>query len=124
MRDRKFPVALNDLLTEFDEAGYCPTTFCNDPEEEAKTWKEKFLHEIGIILNDNNVLKAKLKLVLLSVETVKGTQFIENMKNILEIEKKNAVKEFAEKLKEKATNYLYRTNFDGHKDFDIDKDCD
>lgn len=30
----------------------------------------------------------------------KETQFIENMKNVLEIEKKQAVKEFAEKLKE------------------------
>lgn len=32
----------------------------------------------------------------------KETQFTQNMKNVLEIEKKNAVKEFAEKLKEKA----------------------
>ena len=31
-----------------------------------------------------------------------------------------AVKVFAEKLKETVTKYLYRTNFDGHKDFDID----
>lgn len=38
----------------------------------------------------------------------------------LEEERKQAVKEFAEKLKETVTKYLYRTNFDGHKDFDID----
>lgn len=31
----------------------------------------------------------------------KETQFTQNMKNVLEIEKKNAVKEFAEKLKAK-----------------------
>lgn len=31
---------------------------------------------------------------------VKNEKFEENMKNVLEIEKKNAVKEFAEKLKE------------------------
>lgn len=50
----------------------------------------------------------------------KETQFIENMKNVLEIEKKNAVKEFAEILKAKVTSYLYRTNFDGHTDNVID----
>lgn len=30
-----------------------------------------------------------------------------------------AVKEFAEKLKEKCSDYLYDTNFDGKNDFDI-----
>lgn len=50
-----------------------------------------------------------------------GTErFLQNMKNVLEIEKKQAVKEFAEKLKEKVTSYLYRTNFDGHTDNVID----
>ena len=33
---------------------------------------------------------------------VKNEKFEQNMKNVLEIEKKNAVKEFTEKLKEKA----------------------
>lgn len=36
---------------------------------------------------------------------VKNEKFEQNMKNVLEIEKKNAVKEFAEKLKKKAHNY-------------------
>lgn len=35
---------------------------------------------------------------------VKNEKFEQNMKNVLEIEKKNAVKEFAEKLKRKAFN--------------------
>ena len=26
-----------DLLTEFDEMGYAPTTLCENPEQEAKT---------------------------------------------------------------------------------------
>lgn len=30
-----------------------------------------------------------------------------------------AVKEFSEKLKEKCSDYLYDTNFDGKNDFDI-----
>lgn len=33
--------------------------------------------------------------------------------------KRQAVKEFAEKLKEKCSDYLYDTNFDGKYDFDI-----
>lgn len=36
----------------------------------------------------------------------KETQFIENMKNVLEIEKKQAVKEFAEKIKNKVYSFL------------------
>ena len=36
---------------------------------------------------------------------VKNEKFEQNMKNVLEIEKKNAVKEFAEKLKKKVHNY-------------------
>ena len=36
---------------------------------------------------------------------VENEKFEQNMKNVLEIEKKNAVEEFAEKLKKKAHNY-------------------
>lgn len=36
---------------------------------------------------------------------VKNEKFEQNMKNVLEIEKKNAAKEFAEKLKKKVYNY-------------------
>ena len=36
---------------------------------------------------------------------VKNEKFEQNMKNVLEIEKKNAVEEFAEKLKKKVHNY-------------------
>ena len=36
---------------------------------------------------------------------VRNEKFEQNMKNVLEIEKKNAVKEFAEKLKEKALSH-------------------
>lgn len=39
--------------------------------------------------------------------------------NVLVIEKKQAVKEFAGKLIEKCSDYLYNTNFDRKNDFDI-----
>ena len=34
--------------------------------------------------------------------------------------RKNAVKEFAKKLKDGVADYLYKTNFDGHKDNIVD----
>lgn len=40
-------------------------------------------------------------------------------KDELKAYKSQAVKEFAGKLKEKCSDYLYRTNFDGKNDFDI-----
>lgn len=86
MRDRKFPVALNDLLTEFDEAGYCPTTFCNDPEEEAKTWKENLMYELDLILDEKAAIERR------------------------------AVEKTAQEIKDGVAHYLYRTNFDGHTD--------
>lgn len=30
-----------DLMAEFDEMGYVPTSFCSDPESVAKEYKEK-----------------------------------------------------------------------------------
>ena len=37
-----------------------------------------------------------------------------------EIIRKNAVKEFAQKIKDGVADYLYKTNFDGHKDNIVD----
>lgn len=37
----------------------------------------------------------------------------------IETEKSKTVKEFAEKVKAKCSDYLYHTNFDGKNDFDI-----
>lgn len=44
---------------------------------------------------------------------------IADLKENNKVAKKQAVKEFAEKLKEKCSDYLYHTNFDGKNDFDI-----
>lgn len=32
---------LTDLLIEFDEMGFCPTTVCPHPEQTAIEWKEQ-----------------------------------------------------------------------------------
>ena len=50
---------------------------------------------------------------------VKNEKFEQNMKNVLEIEKKNAAKEFASKLEDKAIDFLYSESVDGHTGFDI-----
>lgn len=35
-----------DLLVEFDEMGFCPTTTCFNPNEYAKEWKRKLLEAV------------------------------------------------------------------------------
>lgn len=51
---------------------------------------------------------------------VKNEKFEQNMKNVLDIEKKNTVKEFAQKITDSVADYLYKTNFDGHKENIVD----
>ena len=51
---------------------------------------------------------------------VGNEKFEQNMKNVLEIEKKNAMEELAQKIKDSVADYLYKTNFDGRKDNVID----
>ena len=51
---------------------------------------------------------------------VKNEKFEQNIKNVLEIEKKNAMEEFAQKIKASVADYLYKTNFDGRKENVID----
>lgn len=73
-------MAIADLLTDFDEMGFAPTTLCENPDEYAREWKEQLVAEIERLEAENE-------------------RFESNMKSVLEIEKKNVVKEFAEKLK-------------------------
>lgn len=47
-----------DLLDEFDEMGYVPTTLCENPEEEAKEWKNKALAKFEIMLSRTEILTA------------------------------------------------------------------
>lgn len=96
---------IQSLLQDFDEMGYAPTTLCENPEEEAKQWKQNIFVEVNLLLDEldrlqaeNNRLSEKLKQVLLSIDTVKE---MNTMCNIDE-KRKQAVKEFAERLKAKA----------------------
>lgn len=66
-------------------------------------------------MNSEKAKKRKRLRKRWSVVQVKSEQFERNMKNVLEIEKKNAVKEFAEKLKEKFDGYD-ATSYNGYEE--------
>lgn len=39
-------MTIEDLLVEFDEMGFAPTTPCENPEEYARAWKRQLIREI------------------------------------------------------------------------------
>lgn len=74
-RDKRYPVAIDDLLIEFDEMDYCPMNLSGgDPVKEAIAWKDRLRYELDLLLDKKSAIE------------------------------RNAVEEFAEKLKRKAFN--------------------
>lgn len=71
--------------------------------------------QLANIEAENKRLSERLGQILLSIDMVKEM----NAMCDIDDHRKQAVKEFAEKLKEKCSDYLYHTNFDGKNDFDI-----
>lgn len=51
---------LTDLLIEFDEMGFSPTTVCPNPEQTAIEWKEQIVNEIKKLQAENAELRARL----------------------------------------------------------------
>lgn len=51
---------LTDLLIEFDEMGFCPTTVCPNPEQTAIEWKEQVVKEIQKLQTENAELRERL----------------------------------------------------------------
>ena len=75
-----------DLLAEFDEMGYAPTTLCENPEQEAKTWKAQMICELkrlDAIMQDNADSAATL---------------IAEQKKFAKEQRQLAIKEFVDKL--------------------------
>ena len=52
---------LLDLLIEFDEMGYAPTTICEDAEEYAKKWKNRVWEEVKSLEAENADLRERLE---------------------------------------------------------------
>lgn len=75
-RDKGYPVAIDDLLIEFDEMDYRPMNLSGeDPVKEAIAWKDRLRYELDLLLDEKSAIERR------------------------------AVKEFAEKLKEKYKVY-------------------
>lgn len=64
---------------------------------------------------ENERLTERLKQILLSIDTVKEMNAMCN----IDEQRKQAAKEFASKLKDKAIDFLYSATIDGHPGFDI-----
>ena len=75
-KDKRYPVAIDDLLAEFDEMDYCPMNLSGgDPVKEAIAWKDRLRYELDLLLDEKSAIERR------------------------------AVEEFAEKLKKKVHNY-------------------
>ena len=84
-----------DLLAEFDEMGYAPTTLCKNPEQEAKTWKAQMICEIkrlDAIIQDNADSAATL---------------IAEQKKFAKEQRQLAIKEFVDKLLRVNSKYTF-----------------
>lgn len=58
-KDKRYPVAIDDLLIEFDEMSYAPTNLCEDPEKEAIAWKGKLRHELDLLLDEKSAIERR-----------------------------------------------------------------
>ena len=75
-RDKRYPVAIDDLLIEFDEMDYCPMNLSGgDPVKEAIAWRDRLRYELDLLLDEKSAIERR------------------------------AIEEFAEKLKKKVHNY-------------------
>lgn len=87
MTNKRYPVAIDDLLIEFDEMDYCPMNLSGgDPVKEAIAWKDRLRYELDLLLDERSAIERR------------------------------AVEEFARRIEGRVANYFYKTNFDGHTD--------
>ena len=121
-------MTIDELLVDFDEMGFAPTTLCENPDEYACKWKMRLLTEIERLTRECNqqaetLAKEQEACVECGLEQswelfwrdkeidrlrAESKRFENNMKSVLEIEKKNAVKEFSKKLKARITKFIGR----------------
>ena len=56
-------MAIDELLIDFDEMGFVPTTLCENPDEYARDWKRQLLVEIKRLKSENKQLKTECALL-------------------------------------------------------------
>ena len=64
---------ITDLLTEFDEMGFAPTTLCPDPEQYAIDWREMVRKEFTRLTAENDNLTVELEVAQRDVENLTRT---------------------------------------------------
>ena len=59
-KDKRYPVAIDDLLIEFDEMDYCPMNLSGgDPVKEAIAWKDRLRYELDLLLDEKSAIERK-----------------------------------------------------------------
>ena len=72
-RDKRYPVAIDDLLIEFDEMDYCPMNLSGgDPVKEAIDWRDRLRYELDLLLDEKSAIERR---------AVEG--FAEKLKNVI-----------------------------------------
>lgn len=91
---------LLDLMIEFDEMGFAPTTVCDDAERVAVKWKEQVVNEIGRLESNINTLwhEAKRNAAEAAMQKNRADMLKEKNTNLQEGLKK-AVEDVAERIK-------------------------
>ena len=56
-------MAIDELLIDFDEMGFVPTTLCVNPDEYARDWKKQLLVEIKRLKDEIKQLKTECALL-------------------------------------------------------------
>lgn len=73
MTNKRYPVAIDDLLIEFDEMDYCPMNLSGgDPVKEAIAWKNNLRYELDLLLDEKSAIERR------AVE-----EFAEKLKRVL-----------------------------------------
>lgn len=64
---------ITDLLIEFDEMGFAPTTVCENPEQYAIDWRERVRKEFTRLTAENDNLTVELEVAQRDVENLTRT---------------------------------------------------
>ena len=100
---------IEDLLIDFDEMGFAPTTLCENPDEYAREWKKRLVVEIERLKEENDYLKrtdeerCKEAEANIRAEIANGGTSCRWCEDTI---RKNAVKEFAENVKKKLFDFF------------------
>ena len=79
---------IEDLLIEFDEMGFAPTTLCENPEKYAVEWKKRLVAEI------DKFQKASCKEFAEKIKTIFYYEFDEIIPSIMSYKIDELLKEY------------------------------